>query len=57
MLFEDTCNPRLDLSIETQKYSDVNLEFARTMQFSHPPLVSLAGEIDEGRHGTQNFAS
>ena len=31
--------------------------FARTMQFSHPPLVSLAGETDGRRHGTRNFAS
>ena len=57
MLFKDTCKLRLGVSFRMQKYSDVYFGFARTMQFSHPPLVSLAGEIDEGRHGTQNFAS
>ena len=61
MLFKETswfaCKPRLDVSIETQKYSDVYKSFARTMQFSHPPLVSLAGETDGRRHGTRNFAS
>jgi len=56
MLFKDTRKLRLDVCIETQKYSDVYLGFARTMQFSHPP-PRVIGEIDERRHGTQNFAS
>jgi len=51
MLFKDTRKLRLDVFIETQKYSDVYLQFA------HLPLVSLAGETNERRHGTRNFAS